>query len=276
VVITGVTLLFAVGLYAAVCMAYWALQERIIFVRFRLSKGYRFRFPQPYAEELLETGDGAFLHALRFVATEPKGLVIYFHGNTGSLRRWGKRAPRFINCGYEVLMPDPRGYGKSRGKLSEQALHADAQRWYEHACKTWPQERIVLYGRSLGSGLATPLAAANRPAALVLESPFANLFDAASRYSILLPYRLLLRYHFRNDVAVAKVKCPVYILHGKRDLTVPYASALKLYAAIPPSVPREMVTFPGGGHSDLARYARYGRKLRQWLAAAAVRAEKPS
>ncbi|HRP00047.1 MAG TPA: alpha/beta hydrolase [Flavobacteriales bacterium] len=263
-----ITLLAVVlAAYAGLVVFYWLFQERFIFIRFRVGDRYRFRFRHglPVEEVYLDAPDGARLHALRFRVEAPRGLLLYYHGNTGSVRRWGRYAHRFTALGYEVLMPDPRGYGKSRGRLSERALMADAQQWYEHAKLSWPEEDIVVYGRSLGSGLATPVAANNRPRMLVLETPFANLYDVATHYLPILPYRLLLRYRFRNDRAIVRVQCPVYIFHGQRDTVVPYASALKLYAAVPAHVQREMFTFPKGLHSDLSRFARFNRLMRRIL-----------
>jgi uncharacterized protein len=253
--------------YIAVCVFYWFVQERMIFIRFKVPQRYAFRFKpgHPTYEELFLARDDARLHALYFTVPGARGAVLYFHGNTGSLRRWGKRAARFTQLGYNVLMPDPRGYGKSRGKLSEAALHADAEAWYQELLKRWPEQSIVVFGRSLGSGLATPVAAAHKPKALILEAPFANLYDVARNYSALLPYRLLLRYPFRNDLAMPRINCPVLIFHGQRDTVVPYHSALKLYATVPARVHREMVTFTKGRHSDLARFARYLRKLEELL-----------
>jgi len=262
-------LLYALGilllLYVLLCLVYYAIQERLIFVRFRLPHGYRFRFPGAFEERFIHAADGATLHGLYFKAAEPRGVVIYFHGNTGSLRRWGRRAPTFTASGYDVLMPDYRGYGKSRGRLSEAALLEDAALWYRHVRQHWPQDRIVLYGRSLGSGMAVPLAAAEHPRALILESPFASMREAAMNYLPILPYRLLLRYPFQNDRAIRSVRCPVYIFHGQRDNVVPHASALRLYAAIPATVEREMITFPRAHHGNLVRYPRYHRKLRRIL-----------
>lgn len=257
----GFTLLAFLLLYAVVCLVYWFLQDRFVFVRFRLPLGYRFPFAQPWEERWLDTPDGARLHALHFTVPQPKGTILYFHGNTGSLRRWGKLAPPLTRQGWNVLMPDYRGFGKSRGRLEEKALLADARQWYDHLKQSLPEDRIVIYGRSLGSGFAVPTAAAGRPKALILESPFANLYDPARHQFFLLPYRLLLRFPFRNDKAILRVKCPVTIFHGKRDPVVPYASALRLYSLIPPEVRRELVTLPRGFHSDLARYARYRNKL---------------
>lgn len=251
--------------YVAVCVFYYLVQERFIFVRFRLARDHRFKFPGPFDEVFIHSEDGAELHALHFRVERPKGVVLYFHGNTGSLRRWGKRAPRFTELGYEVLMPDYRGYGKSRGALSEEALHDDARRWYDHLRRDWGQDHIIVYGRSLGCGMAVPVAATDRPRALVLESPFCDLADAARHYLPILPYRLLLRYGFRNDREIRGVTCPITIFHGRRDNVVPFTSALKLYAAIPTGTPRELVEFARGNHANLHRFPRYHTKLKRAL-----------
>lgn len=252
--------------YAGLCLFYYLFQERFIFVRFRTRYDFRYRFEQPHEERWIDRPDGARLHAIHFAVPNPKGIVLYFHGNTGSLKRWGRRAVRFTSLGYDVLMPDPRGYGKSRGRSTEDALLKDARAWYDGLIGSWTEQQVVLYGCSLGCALAIPVAAERSPRLLLLETPFANLTDVARSYLPVLPYRLLLRYPFRNDVAVRSVRCPTYIFHGKRDQTVPYASALKLYAAIPATVLREMFTFPRGRHNDLYRFPGFRRAMARLLA----------
>jgi fermentation-respiration switch protein FrsA (DUF1100 family) len=261
----GWTFAVVVLLYGALCLFYWWFQERFIFVRFRVRQGYRFTFKLPFTERWSKVSDGAVLHALHFKADAPVGVVLYFHGNTGSLRRWGPLAARFLKLDHDVLMPDYRGYGKSRGRLSEAALHADAERWYQLLLQEWPEDRIVVYGRSLGTGFATPLAAAHRPKALVLESPFANFREVARHYLWILPYRWILRYPLRNDRAMRRMRCPVYMFHGRRDPVVPLSTALRLYALVPTGLHREMITFARGYHSDLGRFGRYKRALRRIL-----------
>ncbi|MBP6389417.1 MAG: alpha/beta hydrolase [Flavobacteriales bacterium] len=253
--------------YAGVCASYYLLQERLIFVRNDLSDGYRFKFQFPFEERFVEADDRTRLHALYFPPEEgiTKGVVLYFHGNTGTLRRWGRRAPRFTRLGWAVLMPDPRGYGKSRGKLSEAALLADAWTWYGELCKEMPETDIVLYGRSLGCALAIPTAGRGRPKLLLLEAPFARLIDAARHYFRWLPYGLLLRYTFDNCERITDVQCPIYIFHGEKDAVVPFSSALRLYSCIPSDRQRELIAFPKGHHSDLARFVRFNRKVRTLL-----------
>ncbi len=258
-------ILAVAALYGLLCLVYWWVQDRFIFIRFKLSSSYRFGFSERYEEVNLSPDPSVELHAVYFRTENALGTVLYFHGNTGNLKRWGQFAPRFTRLGWNVLMMDYRGYGKSRGKLSEAALHADAALWYAWLKEREPEERIVVYGRSLGSGMAVPVAAANAPRALVLESPFANLYDAARHQFYALPYRWLLRFPFRNDKAIRRVTCAVHIFHGKRDPIVPYESALKLYAQVPDTVRREMVSFGRGFHSDLWRFKRFQRKIERIL-----------
>lgn len=251
--------------YSGLCLFYFVFQERFIFVRFSTRQNYRYLFSVPHTEVWLDRPDGARLHALYFAAKEAKGVVLYFHGNTGNLKRWGRRADRFTQLGYSVLMADPRGYGKSRGASSEAALIADAVAWYDHLQASKAGDGVVLYGCSLGCALAIPVAAQRDPRMLLLETPFANLTDVARSYLPILPYRWLLRYPFRNDETVSGVRCPTYIFHGRRDQVVPYTSALKLYAAIPPTVQRELFTFPRASHHDLYRFARFRTVLKRLL-----------
>lgn len=259
--------LLAVALvYGGICLFYYLAQERLIFVRTRLSRGYRYRFTWPFQERFIRAVDGADLHALYFPVNEPRGLVLYFHGNTGTLRRWGKRSTRFTKRGLAVLMPEYRGYGKSRGKLSEDALLADAWQWYLEALKLFPEDQVIVYGRSLGSAMAVPVASRGRPRRLILESPFAAMRDPARHHFRWLPYDQLLRYPFRNDLSIRTIQCPVHIFHGERDQVVPFTSALRLYAAIPGQVVRSFTALPDRHHNDLGRSARFHRELRQLLA----------
>jgi uncharacterized protein len=258
--------------YAGLILFYYVFQERFIFIRYPVLQGHKFKFEGDFEERFLQLEQGVVLHALYFKVPSPKGVVLYFHGNTGTLRRWGKHAARFTEMGFDVLMPDYRGYGKSKGKLSEAALHADAVLWYDSLLERWDEKDIVIYGRSLGSAMATPLAGMRKPRMLVLETPFANLEDVARFYLPFLPYRWLLRYRFENDVMVRRVSCPVYVFHGRKDNVVPINSALKLYSRIPAHLHREMFTFPKAHHNDLVRFPRFKRTLRRILQAPPVEA----
>lgn len=244
---------------------YWILQERFIFLRFDTALRYRYRFGGRYQQCWLDRPDGARLHALWFKARDPRGVILYFHGHSGNLKRWGRGASRFVALGHDVLMPDPRGYGKSTGRISERALIDDAVAWHDWLADHVGPERITLYGRSLGSALATPIAAHRRVRMLLLETPFNNLIDVCWSQLPLFPYRWILRYPFRNEEAIRGVQCPVRIFHGTNDPMVPLSCALKLYAAVPGHVDREAIIVEGAHHNDLWRFPRFREALRDSL-----------
>jgi len=252
-------------LYLGICVFYYLIQEKLIFVRFPTKRKYKYKVKLAHEEVFLRSFDQKRLHALYFNAAKPKGLVLYFHGNTGTLKRWAKNARYFIANDYDVLMPDPRGYGKSKGKLSESALFKDADQWYQEALTRTGEDRVIVYGRSLGSALAVRVAAEKQPKCLVLETPFADLYDVAKHYAAFLPYKWLLRYPFSNDLTIRKVTVPVYIFHGKKDLVVPYKSALRLYSCVPVDTYREMITIDKGRHNDLAKFEAYHTKMAEIL-----------
>jgi len=147
------------------------IQEKMIFLPTKLPQDYRYSFRHDFEEINLKTDDGFVLNSIHFKQLKPKGLILYFHGNAGDLSRWGNITSFFADKNYDVLVMDYRTYGKSTGKLSEDALHNDAQLFYEYALERYDESDIILYGRSLGTGIATKLAANNNPDRLILETP---------------------------------------------------------------------------------------------------------
>ena len=251
--ILHVLALVAVG-YALLCALLYLAQERLIFFPERDSTGTPYAFGVP-AEELFLPVEGAQLHALLFRAPEPRGVILYLHGNAGSLRTWGAVAPDPVAYGYDVLMVDYRGYGQSTGRIAgEGELHADMAAVYARLATRYPEEQIVLYGRSLGSGLATQLAAEQRPRLLILESPYHSMEAIARRQFALVP-PFLLKYPLRTYQWVGQVRCPVVIVHGTADAVVPFADGERLAASVNASLRFHPVE--GGGHNDLGRFPAY-------------------
>lgn len=253
-----------IGLYLVVnCMLYF-FQEKLLFLPAKLPADYEFSFKYPFEEFNLTAPDGAVLNALHFKLEEPKGLVLYFHGNAGDLSRWGTVTTFFVEQGYDVIVMDYRTYGKSTGKLSEGALHLDAQLFYEHALKRYEENKIVLYGRSLGTGVASRLASKNNPGQLLLESPYYSLESVAKTRFPFLPVKWLLKYRLPSYEFVQAVKCPITIFHGTEDSVVPYTSGSELFDAIPNSE-KKMYTIKGGEHNNLVEFQAYQRGISETL-----------
>jgi alpha-beta hydrolase superfamily lysophospholipase len=250
--------------YVLLCALIYAMQERLIFFPERDPLGTRYTFGVP-AEEQLISVEGAQLHALLFQAPEPRGVILYLHGNAGSLRSWGGVAPDFVARGYDVLLVDYRGYGQSSGSIvGEAQLHADMAAVYAWVAARYPEEQIVLYGRSLGGGLAARLAAEQRPRLLILESPFYSLEAIARRQFPFVP-PFLLKYPLQTWSWIGQVRCPVVIIHGTADEVVPFADGERLAASV--AAPLRFHQVAGGSHNDLSAFSAYWTAIDEALGA---------
>ena len=234
-------------------------QEKILFRNTQMDMNYQYQFKSNFEEIWFTPEADVKLNALYFKtdSTKRKGLILYFHGNADDLRRWGKYAEDFTKNGYDILMMDYRQFGKSTGEMSEKAFHADARYIYEWAKKRFPENEIIIYGRSLGTGIATRLASETNPKMLLLETPYYSLIDVGMSYLPIIPYDYLLRYKMRTDLFIKQVRCKIHLFHGTKDEIVPYQSSLKL-AALLNKKPFEIVTtIPNGKHKNLGEFREY-------------------
>jgi hypothetical protein len=196
----------------------------------------------------LKTDDGETLEAW-FAAPKDarRPLILYFHGNGGSLVDREGRFRRLAQRGYGLLAISYRGYGGSTGAPSEAGLLRDAETAYG---ETWRRGfapgRIVIMGESLGTGVATIIAARHDAAALVLDSPFASIVDVASTHFPMFPVSFALRDRFRADEAIGKTRAPVLMVVGLRDPVTPAESARKLFALA--REPKTLIELPEAGH----------------------------
>jgi fermentation-respiration switch protein FrsA (DUF1100 family) len=208
-------------------------------------------FPQA-EEHLLQTSDGEKLVAWHVAPRAAKPVVVFFHGN-GDILAW--RAPWFAKLtadGTGLVAVSFRGYAGSSGSPSETGLLRDAEAAYAFAAERYAPERIVSWGYSLGSGPAVALAARHRTAALVLEAPYTSIADVAAAAFPFAPVRWFVRDPFHSDRWIADVTCPVLIMHGARDVTIPIRFGEKLYGFA--REPKQMVRFPEAAHNDLDEF----------------------
>jgi fermentation-respiration switch protein FrsA (DUF1100 family) len=207
----------------------------------------------PAAQEIvLDTADGERVIIWHVPPRGEKPVVLYFHGNGGSLAWRVERFRALTADGTGLVALSYRGYGGSSGQPTETGLIADALAAYAFAAARYPASRIALWGESLGSGVAVALAAEKPVARVVLESPFSSVADIAARIYWFLPVRSLIKDPFRSDLRIGKVTAPVLVLHGERDTVVPIALGEQLYALI--VAPKRFVRFPGAGHNDLGAH----------------------
>ena len=226
----------------------------------KLEKEFEFFYENQETEEYyVETRDGATINGLHFKVKEPKGVVFYLKGNSKSMRGWGKFAVDFTRHGYDVIMVDYRGFGKSTGRRTQKAVKRDLQVVYNKIKENVKEKYIILYGRSLGSGFATKLASMNTPRMLILDAPYYSLSKVAKRYVPFMPLSILIKFPMPTYKWLKYVQCPIHIIHGTDDKLIPYKTSVKL-SKIKPKL-TTLHTIIGGGHKNLNTFEYYHKVL---------------
>jgi len=238
--------------------------DYLIFQRVKLREEHVFTFDYPYEEFTIYTEDKEKINALLFKPTTPsKGLIIYFHGNADNLQRWGQYAIDFTKLGYEILMMDYRGYGKSTGKPSEKLYYKDARTVWYWAKENIEFNKVVLFGRSLGSAMASNLAMEVNPDLLILETPFDELKGAMLPVVRRMFSFFSVKHVFPTKAHLSQVICPKMVLHGTNDRVVPLDSALKLKSVLADT--DQFIIIPNAKHGNLRTFDLYHQKLSEVL-----------
>lgn len=257
------TIIYIIAAYLVLLLLVYFIQERFIFKPEKLRADFVFRYDQPFKELFFEPAPGVRINGLHFTVEQAKGILLYFHGNTRSIKGWGKFARDFTRYGYEVVMVDYRGFGKSTGKRSESQLMHDAQYVYDALRAVHPESHILVYGRSIGSGFAAKLASDNHPRYLILDAPYYSFARVVKRFLPILPLRWVLRYHLRTDLWIRKVQCHTYILHGTKDRLIPIRHSKHLQALNPRRI--TLIRIEGGRHNNLPSFPEYHAFIRDIL-----------
>jgi len=254
-------LIIVLALYIVVSIALYYLQDYLLFKPEKLPEDFQFFYDnQETMEYNLETRDGAVINGVRFLPKgESKGVILYLKGNSKSIKGWGKFAVDFTRHDYNVVMIDYRGFGKSTGRRSQKAMKRDLQLVYNKIKEQTTEERIILYGRSLGSGFAAKLASMNNPKMLILDAPYYSLTKVTARYMPFMPLSILIKYPLPTYKWLKYVQCPIHIIHGTDDKLIPYKSSVKL-SQVKPKLTR-LHTVIGGGHKNLNNFESYHKML---------------
>jgi fermentation-respiration switch protein FrsA (DUF1100 family) len=243
----------AVVLYCGFVVLLYVAQRRLQYFPERQRTAPR-AVGLPEAEEaVLNTADGERVIVWHVPPREEQPVFLYFHGNGGSLRWRDERFRALIADGSGLVALSYRGYGGSSGRPTERGLIEDAAAAHAFAIVRYPDERIVLWGESLGSALALALAAEKPVGSLVLEAPFTSAADVGARHYWFVPVRLFMKDQFRSDLRAGKVMAPVLVVHGESDAVVPIMLGERLYGLI--QAPKRFVRVAGAGHNDLGARA---------------------
>ncbi len=237
--------------YAAIVALIWFFQDRLIYLpqMGREVVSTPIAFGAPYDDFTLATEDGEKLNAWWVPVASPRGAVLLLHGNAGNISHRIAYALMFRSLGYATLLVDYRGYGKSSGTPSEAGTYRDADaawRWLT-VTRGIAERDIVVFGESLGGGVASQLAAGHAPRALVLASTFTSAVDLGAEIYPFLPVRLISRYRYPTLDRLPEVDAPVLIIHSPGDDIIPFAHGQRLYAAA--REPKAFLEITGG-HND--------------------------
>jgi len=248
-------LISLVLLYIALCLIFYFFQHFFFFRPEILSTAFKYQYTFPFDEYNFHTKDGGRINAIHFKVPNSRGVIYYLKGNSKSIKGWGKFAKDFVSNGYDFFMMDYRGFGKSRGKRTQQLLFDDAQYLYDWLKERYPEKNIVVYGRSLGSGIAAHVASKNNPRMLILDSPYFSFYHNARRHGFFLPLKWLMRYNLRTDLYLKSANFPVHILHGTKDRLISFKQSEKLKALYPDKI--QLHAIAGAHHNDLPQFAEF-------------------
>lgn len=261
-------LALAVLAYLAVCVVLYVAQPRLVYFPSREYELTPDDIGLAFDDLTLTTSDGLALAAWYVPYPFAAGTALFCHGNAGNMSDRLVTIRTVHALGYNVLIFDYRGYGRSEGSPNEEGTYLDAEAAWRYLTQTRgaSPQRLVFIGRSLGGAVAIELATRHEPAALVVESTFTRLADVAAVHYRWVPVRILTRYRYDSAAKVAGLRCPKLFLHATDDELVPIELGRRLYEAAAP--PKRFVETPGSHNSGGFTYsARYTEQLGAFLSA---------
>jgi pimeloyl-ACP methyl ester carboxylesterase len=248
--------------YALLGIALYYLQDRILFHPAAFAKDKKYDLPYSFREMNIPYDKETNLNIIQFYPVHDsvtRGVVLYFHGNRQNIAWYAKQAINFTSKNYEVWMMDYPGFGKSTGVFTEKRLYDYALQLYKLARTHYAPAQIILYGKSMGTGIASQLASVRDCKYLLLEAPYYSMTALASHFFPIYPVGQLIHYRFPVNEYLLQVTAPVVIFHGSSDWIIPYAQASRLIASMKPT--DEFVTIEKGSHNDLDAFPLFHQKL---------------
>ena len=246
------------ALYFFLLIILYFVQEKLIFHPSIIPKDYAFQFEYPFEEINIEVETGIHLNNVLINAENSEGVVLIFHGNGGAIRGWAQGASLYLENNYDVMYTDYRGYGKSDGRItSEQQLIEDGQKIYDFLKSRYEEEQIIVSGISIGTGLATQLAARNSPQQLILQAPYYSLKSLIRQLLKIVP-TFILKYPLDTAHYIESLSLPITIFHGKKDHLIPYQHAEKL-SKLNTNVDLHLIEHYG--HNDILNSPYYRKQM---------------
>jgi len=236
--------------YSVIVIYYYFNQEKIIFYPSK----HVVDPPQGHdiKEVFFDTDDNVRLHAWWMEKERASGTVLFFHGNAGNLGDRIHRLSLFNRFSYNCLIIDYRGYGKSEGSIKkEDDLYLDSLAAFEYLVddRNIKEEDILIWAKSIGTGIAVDLAQNKNIKALILESPYTSLIDLGSHHFPWLPVKYLVTYKLNSDKKIGNVVSPILIYHSRSDKIIPFKLGEELFALA--GEQKQLSILRGGHNSDI-------------------------
>lgn len=240
-------LAITVILYLGACTFMYFMQEKFIFNPTQLETTENLNFSGTFKEMSFKTNDGNILSGILKITENSKGLIFYLHGNRGNLNDQVSASEFYAQLGFDFFSMDYRSFGKSSGELiNEEQFFSDVELVYDSIKKMYDESKIRIIGYSVGTGSAAMLASKNNPKSLTLMAPYYSLVQMTiNRYKIIPTF--LLKYPFETNKYVAKVTCPIEIIHGTKDEVLPFSGSVELSKLLKPT--DIFVQIEGQGHN---------------------------
>lgn len=252
--------------YALIGVVLYYTQEFILFHPRALDATEKFQFNIPHNELNIAYDENTNINLVEFLPFDSqsvKGIVVYFHGNKTNINRYAKFASNFTKEGYIVLMPDYPGFGKSTGKISEELLYNLGLQVYQLAKSKFSADSIIIYGKSLGTGIASYVAARKNCKQLILETPYYSMISLWNRYAFMYPLNSMLQYKLPSNEYIKKVIAPITIFQGTNDWVVPYSNAVQLKNVL--KTTDRFITIPNAHHNNIPDFSIYQQQLSNLL-----------
>jgi alpha-beta hydrolase superfamily lysophospholipase len=248
-------------IYIVCGIALYFLQEKFLFHPEKLPEDHVFSFSIPFKEINLAVNNEKNISIVQFTVPDSvcKGVVLYFHGNRKNIERYAPFASNFTKNNYEVWMMDYPGFGKSTGERTEQIIYDDAKELYKMARARFSKDSLIIYGKSIGTGIASQLASVKDCKRLILETPYYSIEALFNRFAFIYPVSLMSNYHFPTHQYFEKIDAPITIFHGTDDGVVPYSNAKRLIKLAKPGA--ELITIEKGEHNNLNDFPLFHQKL---------------
>jgi len=245
--------ILAVAVYCGLVLLLYIFQRNLLYhPSTKNSKPADYGISEMALVEII-TSDGLKLDAWFKEAEEGKQTILYLHGNAGHLGHRSIKVKNYLDAGFGLLLLGYRGYGGNSGKPSEKKLYIDGRAALSFLIKYQvPLSNTIIYGESLGTGVAVEIARNLRINCLVLEAPFSSMTDVATHHFFYLPTRFLLKDHYNSIGKINEITAPIFFVHGEMDTVVPWKFGKRLYDVAPQ--PKELLLIENANHNNLYEF----------------------